>query len=79
MFIDYPCFRAQVNIFIGFIALAWVITPATYYTNLWDAKLLPLVSTEVFTVEGYIYNISAVLTPDNRLNETAYAKYGIYL
>ncbi len=64
------------NIFIGFALLAWIITPATYYTNLWNAKQLPIVSNKVFTSDGYIYNITAVLNSNLRLNETAYEQYG---
>lgn len=68
--------RAQVNILIGFVVLAWIITPAAYYSNLWDAKVMPIMSMKVFSRDGYIYNISAVLDSNLRLNETAYAKYG---
>jgi hypothetical protein len=62
--------------FVGFVLLAWIITPAAYYTNLWDAKMMPIVSNRVYTRDGYIYNISAILDSNLRLNETAYAKYG---
>jgi len=69
--------RAQMNILVGFVVLAWIITPAAYYTNLWNAKMMPIVSNRVFTIDGYFYNISAVLNSDLRLNETAYQQYGI--
>jgi hypothetical protein len=65
------------NILVGFVVLAWVITPATYYSNLWDAKVMPIVSNRVFRRDGYIYNVSAVLDSNLRLNETVYQKYGI--
>jgi len=65
------------NILIGFVVLAWIITPATYYSNLWDAKHLPMVSTRVFTADGYFYNVSAILNSNLRLNETAYKHYGM--
>jgi hypothetical protein len=69
--------RAQVNILIGFVALAWVITPVTYYNNLWNSKALPIVSNRVFTSDGYVYNVSAILDSHLRLNETAYEEYGL--
>lgn len=69
-------FWAQINIFIGFIMLAWFITPIAYYSNLWNAKVMPIVSNRVFTVDGYIYNVSAVLNSNLRLNETAYQHHG---
>ncbi len=65
------------NILIGFVVLAWIITPAAYYSNLWDAKVMPIVSLTIFSTDGYIYNISAVLDSNLRLNETAYQEYGI--
>lgn len=68
--------RAQINIMIGFVALAWLIAPAAYYSNLWGAKTMPIVSNRVFTVDGYFYNVSAVLDSQLRLNETAYKIYG---
>ncbi|CAF3957162.1 unnamed protein product [Adineta steineri] len=67
---------AQVNILFGFVFLAWLIAPATYYSNLWDAKMLPMVSTRVFTRDGYYYNVTAILNSRLRLNETAYHHYG---
>ncbi|CAF3264246.1 unnamed protein product [Rotaria socialis] len=69
-------FWAQINIMIGFVILAWIMTPAAYYTNLWGAKAFPMVSTRVFTEDGYCYNIKSVLNSQNRLNETAYNTYG---
>jgi len=69
-------FRAQVNILVGFVLLAWLISPATYYSNLWNAKELPIVSNRIFTTDGYLYNITAVLDSNLRINETAYKQYG---
>ncbi|CAF3444181.1 unnamed protein product [Rotaria socialis] len=69
-------FWAQINILIGFVTLAWIITPITYYSNLWNSRVLPIVSNRVFTADGYIYNVSAVLNSKLRLNETAYKQYG---
>ena len=62
---------------IGFIVLAWVIAPMAYYSDLWGSKAMPIVSNRVFTADGYFYNVSAVLTPQLRLNETAYKNYGM--
>ncbi|CAF5154695.1 unnamed protein product [Rotaria magnacalcarata] len=78
-FLDSPIvvpFWAQLNILLGFVVLVWIITPAAYYTNLWNSKAMPIVSNQVFTIEGYLYNVSAVLDSNLRLNETAYNIYG---
>jgi hypothetical protein len=64
------------NIFIGFIIVVWIITPACYYTNLWNAKTFPISSYRIFTEEGYIYNVTNILSSDLHLNETAYNIYG---
>ena len=73
---DRSFFRAQINILIGFVIFAWFISPAAYYSNLWGSKAMPIISSRVFTADGYFYNVSAVLTPQLRLNETAYKNYG---
>ena len=69
-------FRAQLNILVGFVILVWIMTPAVYYTNLWNSKAMPIVSNRLFTVEGYYYNVNAVLDSHLHLNETAYKLYG---
>ncbi|CAF2507297.1 unnamed protein product [Rotaria sp. Silwood2] len=69
-------YRAQINILMGFVLLAWIIAPMAYYTNIWGSKAMPIVSSRVFTADGYFYNVSAVLNSEMRLNETAYKIYG---
>lgn len=61
---------------VGFVVLAWIITPLAYYNNLWDSKVMPIVSNRVFTKQGSFYNVTAVLDSKLRLNETAYQEYG---
>lgn len=69
-------YRAQLNVLVGFVVLVWIITPAAYYMNLWNSKAMPIVSNQLFTAEGYLYNVSAVLDSNLHLNETAYTLYG---
>ncbi|KAF9994861.1 hypothetical protein BGZ79_000358 [Entomortierella chlamydospora] len=66
---------AQVNIGIGFFLIAWVLVPITYYTNLWNAKRYPILSSSLFRDNGEPYDVSEVLT-NNVLNETLYQAYG---
>ena len=68
--------RAQMNIFVGFVIIVWIITPIAYYSNWWNAKTFPVGSYRVFTKEGYIYNVSNILDSDLNFNETAYNSYG---
>jgi hypothetical protein len=65
-----------VNMFLGFIIGIWVITPILYYTNVWEAKKMPIVSNRVFDIGGNFYSTSKVLDRNLRLNETAYQIYG---
>jgi hypothetical protein len=65
-----------VNFFLGFIIVIWMITPILYYTNVWEAKKMPIVSNRVFDIHGNFYSTSKVLDGNLRLNETAYQIYG---
>ncbi|KAG0011780.1 hypothetical protein BGZ81_001995, partial [Podila clonocystis] len=66
---------AQVNILIGFVVVAWVIAPIAYYANLWDSKMYPILTAELFKEDGTPYNKSMVMT-DNVLDVAKYEAYG---
>ncbi|KAF9435351.1 hypothetical protein BGZ76_006459 [Entomortierella beljakovae] len=66
---------AQVNILVGFILMAYVIAPWSYYTNLWGSKNYPIVMPFLYQVNGSYYDIEAVMK-DNVLDEEAYRTYG---
>ncbi|KAF9991735.1 hypothetical protein BGZ80_008939, partial [Entomortierella chlamydospora] len=66
---------AQVNIGIGFFLIVWVLIPIAYYTDLWEAKKFPILSSSLFRENGEKYHATAVLT-NNALNETLYEAYG---
>ncbi|CAO3631316.1 unnamed protein product [Cunninghamella echinulata] len=67
---------AIANIWVGFVIIAWIITPAMYYTNTWDAKLFPIITSSLFQSDGQPWDNAKVLTPENTLDEVAYATYG---
>ncbi|KAF9430020.1 hypothetical protein BGZ94_008617 [Podila epigama] len=67
---------AQVNIMIGFVVVAWVIVPWTYYTNLWDSKNYPILSATLYLPDGSYYNKSMVLGPDGNFDGEKYIAYG---
>ncbi|KAF9929717.1 hypothetical protein BGZ67_006168 [Mortierella alpina] len=66
---------AQVNIGLGFFLIAWVMVPIAYYTNLWEAKKFPILTSRLFQDNGRRYSTAAVMT-DNILDEDKYAAYG---
>ncbi|KAF7732471.1 hypothetical protein EC973_003216 [Apophysomyces ossiformis] len=67
------------NYYFG-IVLLWIIAPALYYSNAWDAQKFPFLSNDLFYVykNGTVdkYPQKEVLNPDNTLNETKYAEIG---
>lgn len=67
---------AQVNIGIGFVLIAWVMVPIAYYTNIWNAKMYPILTSKLFTTEGYNYDTLSILTPAKNLDENMYNAYG---
>ncbi|KZT74165.1 OPT superfamily oligopeptide transporter [Daedalea quercina L-15889] len=69
----YQPLATQISTYIGW-AINYVLLPAIFAANAWLALAeLPL----HFSVEnGTIYDQNLILTPDQSLNETAYAIYG---
>jgi len=67
---------AQVNIMIGFIMMAWFLVPIAYYLNIWDAKQYPILTSKLFTTDGYFYDTLSILTPAKTLDEAIYHSYG---
>jgi hypothetical protein len=59
------------------MALGYIILTACYYNNFFNGRGLLFMSTSLFGQNGSVYDQSAVLTPDNRLNETAVAEVGL--
>ena len=62
--------------FVGFIMVAWIVTPIIYYTNTWDSKKMPIISNRAFDMNGNFYDPMKVLNKDLLLNKTAYEIYG---
>ncbi|KAJ2124084.1 hypothetical protein IW147_002020 [Coemansia sp. RSA 720] len=66
---------AACNLFAGFAIFMWVITPIAYYANAWDARSLPIYTSNLFAANGSVYDIEAVLR-DGRLDPELYEEYG---
>ncbi|GJJ70843.1 hypothetical protein EMPS_03193 [Entomortierella parvispora] len=66
---------AQVNIGVGVIFIAYIMTPISYYLDLWDGKQFPILDSGLYTVNGTEYDVDAVMT-DFMLDEAKYAAYG---
>ncbi|KAJ6032456.1 hypothetical protein N7540_003188 [Penicillium herquei] len=68
-------FWTQVILFLAFVFSCWVLIPAAKYGNLGSYKH-GLMSNSLLLANGTNYPTLEVLTPDFRLNETAYEQYG---
>ncbi|UJR25925.1 hypothetical protein I4U23_007273 [Adineta vaga] len=69
-------FWAHVNIFVGFVATIWIVTPIIYYLNVWNLQEMPIVSNRVFDADGYYYNVRKIMNDHFRVNQTARQIYG---
>lgn len=46
-----------------------------YFSNVWYAQYLPILSSHAFDNTGAYYNVTRILTPDNTLDQTLYEAY----
>ncbi|KAI9266013.1 OPT family small oligopeptide transporter [Sporodiniella umbellata] len=67
---------AIANIAGAFVLVAWIICPAMYFSNVWNAQAFPIMTSSLFTATGEKWDNSKVLTPDIMLDEAKYAEYG---
>ncbi|KAF9285273.1 hypothetical protein BGZ68_004000 [Mortierella alpina] len=66
---------AQVNIFVGFVLVVYVMVPWAYYTNLWDSKLYPILTPALFRPNGSSYDVNVIMT-EGVFDEAKYKAYG---
>ncbi|KAK1431605.1 hypothetical protein QVD17_08076 [Tagetes erecta] len=67
---------ATVNVAIGFSIMMFVVTPITYWLNIYRAKNFPFYSMELFRADGSSYNTTAVINSNFQLDKIAYEKQG---
>ena len=72
---------AIVNILVGFVFFFYVVTPILYWSNAYDARKFPLISSHTFDSMGKTYNISRVLDETTfTLDQEGYNNYSkLYL
>lgn len=70
-------FFAIVNIFVGYVALIYVVMPITYWGfNVFNAKTFPIFSSDLFTSDGQEYDITSIVNDKFELNTQAYGQVG---
>ncbi|KAI9467329.1 oligopeptide transporter [Lactarius psammicola] len=67
----------QANSWIGYF-FCYIAIAAIYYSNTWNSKSFPMLSTSLFSSNGSIYHQTAVFTgPNFQLNQTALDEVGL--
>ncbi|KDP35527.1 hypothetical protein JCGZ_08965 [Jatropha curcas] len=67
---------AVMNLLAGFIIILYIMLPITYWTNSYEAKRFPLVSSHVFDAMGQPYDVNLVLNSSTfSFDEQAYDSY----
>ncbi|ESW17942.1 hypothetical protein PHAVU_006G000100 [Phaseolus vulgaris] len=65
---------ATANIAVGFVLVIYVLTPLCYWFNVYRAKTFPIFSNKLFTDQGQIYNITAIIDSNFHLDLAAYQR-----
>ncbi|CAH9123430.1 unnamed protein product [Cuscuta epithymum] len=67
---------ATANVAVGFFLVMYVMTPLTYWSNVYHAKNFPLYSNDLFQLDGSHYNTSSIINSHFSLDAQAYNKVG---
>lgn len=67
---------ATANVAVGFFFVMYVLTPVSYWLNVYQAKNFPIYSSDLFMSNGSLYDISKIVDSKFHLDENAYGKYG---
>ncbi|KAK8966370.1 Oligopeptide transporter 7 [Platanthera guangdongensis] len=67
---------ATANIAAGFFVIMYVVTPITYWLDVYNARTFPIFSDNLFTYEGRIYNVSGIIDSNFHLDLNAYEENG---
>ncbi|KAK6162222.1 hypothetical protein DH2020_002063 [Rehmannia glutinosa] len=67
---------ATANVAAGFFLVMYVVTPLSYWFNIYQAKNFPIFSDDLFTTSGQIYNISSIIDSNFHLDNAAYERQG---
>lgn len=71
---------ATANVAVGFVFIVYIITPITYWSNLYNAKTFPIFSDGLFTSTGQEYNISDIINSNFNIDLERYERNGpLYL
>ncbi|KAL8136597.1 hypothetical protein V2J09_002598 [Rumex salicifolius] len=70
-------FFAIMNVFIGYFLILYIVTPIAYWgLDAYGASKFPIFSSHLFTSDGQIYNISAIVNDKFELDVVSYQQQG---
>lgn len=67
---------ATANIAVGFFLVMYVMTPLTYWFDVYKAKTFPIYSSELFKSNGESYDILSIVNPSFHLDKEVYRQNG---
>ncbi|KDP42149.1 hypothetical protein JCGZ_03016 [Jatropha curcas] len=67
---------ATANVAVGFFLVMYVMTPITYWLDVYKAKTFPLFSNDLFKGDGQFYDIKSIVDSQFHLDRKAYAING---
>lgn len=70
-------FFAIVNVFVGYALIVYVVIPIAYWgLNVYNADRFPIFSSHLFTSQGQVYNISAIVNDKFEIDQEKYQEQG---
>ncbi|KAI3448216.1 hypothetical protein Pfo_004881 [Paulownia fortunei] len=70
-------FYAIINVFVGYFLTIYIVFPVAYWGfDLYGARKFPMFSPHLFTAQGQVYNISAILNDKFELDLENYQEQG---
>ncbi|XVE64450.1 hypothetical protein DITRI_Ditri07aG0101500 [Diplodiscus trichospermus] len=67
---------ATANVAVGFFLVLYVMTPLTYWFDVFKAKNFPIYSSDLFKSNGEKYDVLSIVDANFRLDKKAYAQNG---
>ncbi|XP_020205598.1 oligopeptide transporter 7 [Cajanus cajan] len=67
---------ATANVAAGFVIFIYLLTPFSYWLNIYKARRFPIFSDDLFTSNGQKYNISSIVDSNFHLDLEAYQREG---
>jgi OPT family oligopeptide transporter len=70
-------FFAIANVLVGYALIIYIVIPISYWGyNVYDAKNFPIFSADLFTSQGQLYNISAIVNDKFEIDKQKYGMQG---